>query len=211
MDSKSDSDSSIEEITSKVQKRQVESTFSPQKQSVNRAISIKSKSNENHKIAPENNAEENITGMYDHHMKDDNTMGRVGIKWRVRIVRVFDSEENWKGVVEVYFHWFVKSNIISQNPSSSSDYVKRRMSAVAVMTNPNNNVNMEIIDEPKLHPKFIILNDEESHCTEEIYYTCPSFPNFQFGYVSYTVTIHERLELEVFMTHILRCMSKLLS
>lgn len=140
-----------------------------------------------------------------------NTLGTVGIKWRVRIVRIYDSEEQWKGVVEIYFHWNLdRRNSITRIdvPIPENEYGQggglaatprpRRMS-VSAMTNPVNNIGLDMIDPPKMRPVFLILNDEESHCTEEVYYKMYNNPTMLFGYVTYTVAIHERLELEVWL------------
>jgi hypothetical protein len=133
-----------------------------------------------------------------------NTLGTIGFKWRVRIVRVYDSEEQWKGVVEIYFHWnldrrhsITRIESIPEAQAQPTQAARPRRMSVSLMTNPVSNVGMDMIDEPKHHPVFLILNDEESHCTEEVYYKVHSHPTMLFGYVSYTVAVHERLELEV--------------
>mmetsp|Transcript_5019 Transcript_5019/g.7667 ORF Transcript_5019/g.7667 Transcript_5019/m.7667 type:complete len:428 (-) Transcript_5019:268-1551(-) len=121
-------------------------------------------------------------------------VGCVGIKWRVRIVRVYDSEEEWKGVVEIYFHWKKDASKSSSmkafhDPGRSNH---RRRSSISV----SHMDTMATIEEPDVHPIFLILNDENSHSTEEIYYTCKDCPSLLFGYMEYTVNVHERLELQ---------------
>jgi hypothetical protein len=119
-------------------------------------------------------------------------IGRIGIKCKLRIIRIYDSEEHWKGSVEIYFHWTVNKNINPNDMPEKSG--PRRRQSVSILSSKTED--MEIIEEPTVHPIFLLLNDESSHLTEEMYYKCNSYPNQLFGYVSYTVRVHERLELE---------------
>lgn len=176
--SDSDSDHSLHD---KNNTRTVESTF----------IGVGSR------IVPEKKTSENIDEeIINGSRSTEGGLGVVGIKWRVRIVRIYDSEEQWKGIVEIYFHWSVFSSApAKQQDSTSNDNRPRRRMSVAAMTSKTSD--MEIIETPTSIPQFVILNDEESTCTEAIYYKCAKSPFLLFGYVSYTVTVHERLELEV--------------
>ena len=127
-------------------------------------------------------------------------LGWVGLKWRVRIVRIFDSEEQWKGVVELYFHWNRKQSILNEDVAPHVDIpmtqpTRRRASLAKVVEG-----DIEMIDTPARFPHFKIMNDEFSLSTEEIYYNSFAEPSLHFGYLSFTVTIHERLELEVINT-----------
>ena len=115
-------------------------------------------------------------------------LGNIGIKWRVRIVRIYDSEEEWKGVVEVFFHWTAPP---PKDAMGQDGGVRHRHHSIL----PRSDI--EIIERPAVVPVFKIMNDEHSTSTEEIYYRCPTDSALLFGFVNFTVTIHERLELEV--------------
>ena len=122
---------------------------------------------------------------------DDNSsngVGEVGLKWRVRVVRVLDAEEQWKGICELYFHWGTdgtvdKSRMRSRHKSNS-------------MTEREKHTIVNI-NKPERSPIFVILNEEDSNSIEEMYYTLPGYPGMYFGYLAWTVVVHERLELEV--------------
>ena len=134
----------------------------------------------------------------------DVPVGAVGIKWRIKVMRIYDSEEQWNGIVEIYFHWNKSAN----NMPMPSERPVRRGSIAAALTTPStgesighiasgSRSDMQLIPEPEAHPVFVILNDEESSLTEEIYYKLAKYPTMQFGYIEYNVKVHERLELEV--------------
>jgi hypothetical protein len=121
---------------------------------------------------------------------DEKHVGRVGMKWRTRILRVLDSEEQWKGVCEIYFHWYIddRASVLGKGG------IKKRKKDII---SDKERRSIKNIDKPEKCPIFIILNEEESNSTEEMYYTMPGFPNMMFGYLAWTVVVHERLELEV--------------
>ena len=108
----------------------------------------------------------------------------VGLKWRVRVVRVLDSDEQWNGVCEIFFHW---------NSSDTNNGGARRRK------NLTNDEKIAIVsmEKPDKCPNFTILNEEDSKCIEEMYYTMPGFPGISFAYLAWSVVVHERLELEV--------------
>lgn len=135
----------------------------------------------------------------------DIPVGAVGIKWRIKVMRIYDSEEQWNGIVEIYFHWNKSAN----NMPMPSERPVRRGSIAAALTTPSagestgriasgSRSDMQLIPEPEAHPVFVILNDEESSLTEEIYYKLAKYPTMQFGYIEYNVKVHERFELERF-------------
>lgn len=122
---------------------------------------------------------------------NDKVMGKVGCKWRVRVLRVNDSEESWKGVCEIYFHW---SKDTDKQENVARGVRKRRKRRKLTDKEKHSIVN---IDQPEKCPIFIILNEEDSNSIEEMYYIVPAYPDVMFGYVAWTVIVHERLELEV--------------
>lgn len=133
---------------------------------------------------------------------DGTSIGNVGIKWRVKILRVYDSEEQWTGTVEIYFHWSKNASAIIA-PTQITDRPKRRLSvshqssSLAEKKQDDFHNSMEIIPRPAVYPIFLLLNDESSQNIEEVYFMSPKSPSTLFGYVEYHVTVHERLELEV--------------
>ena len=142
--------------------------------------------------AKNNNKDDYVTELL------DSNIGNVGIKWRLRIMRVHDSAEQWDGIAEIYFHWNKSQDL----PTSNEYGTRRRLSYSAptkLADQPiKGRTTAEVIPTPSSHPMFMILNDEESHVTEEIYYKVSKFPNLLFGYIEFNVKVHERLELEVF-------------
>lgn len=123
-------------------------------------------------------------------VNNDKNLGEVGFKWRIRVLRVNDSEEQWKGVCEIYFHWCVDN----ASTSDRSSGLKKRRKKKLTEKEKHAIVN---IDQPEKCPIFVILNEEDSNSIEEMYYTMPGYPEVMFGYLAWTVIVHERLELEV--------------
>lgn len=118
---------------------------------------------------------------------DDKSVGIVGMKWRTRILRVLDSDEQWKGICEIYFHWKCDKD---DKGGKARRRRKKRLTE-------KEKYHVTNIEQPDKCPVFIILNEEDSNSIEEMYYVLPGFPDMMFGYVAWTVVVHERLELEV--------------
>ena len=127
----------------------------------------------------------------DDSISDDNNVGQVGFKWRIRVLRVKDSEEEWTGVCELYFHW-------DKKVEGGGGGLKRRKRKTLTEKEKHAIVN---IDQPEKCPIFVILNEQDSNSIEEMYYTLPGYPEVYFGYLAWTVVVHERLELEVCLSH----------
>ena len=127
------------------------------------------------------------------HLEDDDEigtlkgLGRVGLKWRVCVVRVRDSEEQWKGVCEIYFHWECGDSSVDKSVRKRGSNNMTEKERLAIVNIPP----------PNRVPNFIILNEEESNSIEEMYYSLAGFPGICFGYLAWTVAVYERLELEV--------------
>jgi len=117
------------------------------------------------------------------------SVGIVGMKWRTRVMRVLDSEEQWKGICEIYFHWN------SDKETAERGMRKRKKKKLS----EKEKYSITNIEQPDKCPVFIILNEEDSNSIEEMYYTMPGFPDMMFGYLQWTVVVHERLELEVLL------------
>jgi hypothetical protein len=135
---------------------------------------------------------------------DGTSIGNVGIKWRVKILRVYDSEEQWTGTVEIYFHWNKSNSAVAEPAAPTNERPKRRLSVshanlAQSAENKSDGIqsSMEIIPRPQVYPIFLLLNDESSTNTEEVYFKSSKSPTTLFGYVEYHITVHERLELEV--------------
>jgi hypothetical protein len=129
----------------------------------------------------------------DDSVSDNKRVGNVGFKWRVRVLRVNDSEEQWKGVCEIYFHWNADDSV---NKTNSNGGVRKRLRRKKILTEKEKHTIVNI-DQPEKCPIFIILNEEDSNSIEEMYYTMPGHPDVMFGYLAWTIAVHERLELEV--------------
>lgn len=120
---------------------------------------------------------------------ESENMGVVGMKWRIRFMRVLDSEEQWRGVCEIYFHWKLV------DPDDEEHFIRKRRGAKNLSESEKNAI--KNIKQPDKCPNFVILNEEESNSIEEMYYFVPACPDVVFGYLAWVVVVHERLELEV--------------
>ena len=100
------------------------------------------------------------------------------MKTRIRILEVNDVEQEWEGVFELFLHYELpESGPLDICPSNQA---------------------MNLVDKPEKCPEFLILNDESSEPTEQLFYRCSAAPGIMFVFLEFKVVLHERLELQRF-------------